>query len=245
MNQQEPISYLSASPKSSYENTLSGATADLKKVAAASNAIQVPDMKVSPVSIWSRGNTAQIKKGIHARFLEGNKKKFEKSLLDNAGYTSFSGTDTTATVLFKQGTPVILGEVQTLTYSLYAPMNPVYNLGDRKPSGFIRGPRTVAGTIIFTIFDRHTLISAFHKAYHKYNDSPCLDKDYLPDELPPFDIQITFLNEYGQSANLTIHDVRITTEGQTMSIEDMITENTMQYLASDITLMEPNVTKEP
>ena len=49
------------------------------------------------------------------------------------------------------------------------------------------------------------------------------------------------MNEYGQSSLLIVHGVHLTSEGQVMSIEDMITENTMQYLASDITLMRPNV----
>lgn len=245
MNRQEPIGYISGSGQSSYSGTLKNASTALNKKTSTPTQTGSAKANSAPTSIWTRGNVGKIKKGIHDKFLSDSAKRFEESLLDNRGYTSFSGTDTTAAVLFKQGEPVIIGEVQTITYSLFAPMNPVYNLGSRKPSGFIRGPRTVAGTIIFTIFDRHVLLSAFHKAYHKYNDSPCLDRTYLPDELPPFDIQITFLNEYGQSASLTIHDVRITTEGQTMSIEDMITENTMQYLATDITLMEPNATKEP
>jgi hypothetical protein len=60
------------------------------------------------------------------------------------------------------------------------------------------------------------------------------------DEMPPFDINITFLNEYGNSATLNLYGVHILTEGQTMSIEDMITENTMQYLAMDIDLMDNN-----
>ena len=187
----------------------------------------------------------RVKKGIHNLFLENDKSIFQLSDYRRAGYTSFSGADSTVSILFKQGTPVIIGEAQTLTYSWYSPMEPVYVLGSRKPNGFIRGPRTIAGSIIFTVFDRHVLLSAFHKAYANFNDATCLDIEYLPDELPPFDLQVTFLNEYGQSSGLTIHDVRITSEGQVMSIEDMITENTMQYLASDITLMQPDFVLEP
>ncbi len=37
---------------------------------------------------------------------------------------------------------------------------------------------------------------------------------------------------------MVIYDVYIVTEGQTMSIEDMITENTMQFIAMDIELMK-------
>lgn len=194
-----------------------------------------------------------IKKGIHQRYIEeqaqffgGHRSDydFETELLRN-GYTSFSGADTTVSVLFKYGKPIIIGEAQTMTYSVYTVTTPVYNLGMNKPAGFVKGPRTIAGSIIFTVFDRHALISAFHYAYDNYLDAQCLDKDYLSDELPPFDLQVSFMNEYGQSAGLTVHDVRINSEGQVMSIEDMITENTMQYVASDITLMQPDFIAEP
>lgn len=165
---------------------------------------------------------------------------FQASTVSKEIYTSFSGTDAKVSLAFKFGQPVAIGEAQTVTYSIYRPMVPVYNLGSPKPAGFVRGPRTIAGSIIFTVFDRNVLIAAMHKAYSQY-DVKCLNKSMLTDELPPFDIQITFLNEYGQSALLAIHDVHITSEGQVSSIEDMITENTVQYIASDITVMQPDV----
>lgn len=165
---------------------------------------------------------------------------FNSSSVDQDVYTSFSGADAKVSLSFKMGQPVFIGEAQTVTYSIFRPMQPVYNLGSAKPAGFVRGPRTIAGSIIFTVFDRNVLIAAMHKAYNQY-DVSCLNKKMLTDELPPFDIQITFLNEYGQSALLAIHDVHITSEGQVSSIEDMITENTVQYIASDITVMQPDV----
>ena len=161
---------------------------------------------------------------------------------DSRTYTSFSGSEATVSVVFQFGRPVIIGECQTITYSLYRPIAPVYNLGSAKAAGYVRGPRTIAGSIIFTVFDRHILLRAFHEAFQNANPgAPCLNKNFLSDELPPFDLQVTFMNEYGQSSMLVIHGVYLTSEGQVMSIEDMITENTMQYLASDITLMRPNV----
>lgn len=165
---------------------------------------------------------------------------FQKSTVSDDVYTSFSGADARVSISFKGGKPIAIGEAQTVTYSMFRPMTPVYNLGSPKPGGFVRGPRTIAGSIIFTVFDRHVLISALHNAYSQY-DPNCLDGPILSDQLPPFDIQLTFMNEYGQSAFLAIHDVRITSEGQVMSIEDMITENTMQYVASDLTVMTPDI----
>lgn len=188
---------------------------------------------VSDNKVWSAKSQSTLNsKKEHALF--------QASTVNKEIYTSFSGTDAKVSLSFKFGQPVAIGEAQTVTYSIYRPMVPVYNLGSPKPAGFVRGPRTIAGSIIFTVFDRNVLIAAMHKAYSQY-DVKCLNKSMLTDELPPFDIQITFLNEYGQSALLAIHDVHITSEGQVSSIEDMITENTVQYIASDITVMQPDV----
>lgn len=197
--------------------------------------------------------SSSINKGIHASYIKGATQRFGQSRSDyqfgteflRNGYTSFSGADISVTALFKGGAAVVLGELQTLSYSIFTPTVPVYALGTKKPSGFVKGPRTIAGTLIFTVFDRHALISAMHHAYAGVVSAKCLDRDYISDELPPFDLQVMFLNEYGQSSGLMIYDVRITSEGQTMSIEDMITENTMQYMASDIQLMRHDYVQEP
>lgn len=164
--------------------------------------------------------------------------------------TSFSGADIVATIKPFNGKPRVFAEIQTLSYSIYRPTFPVYGLGQINPRGITRGQRSIAGTLIFTVFDRHVLKSVIET----YNDSTTQTQNSLykftedelvymkeqmkTDELPPFDINISFLNEYGNAATLNLYGVHILTEGQTMSIEDMITENTMQYIAMDIDLMD-------
>lgn len=157
-------------------------------------------------------------------------------------YTSFSGADITVSIIPKgsNAKPVTLGELQTISYSIYREKKPVYALGTMKPKGFVRGPRMVAGSMIFTVFDRHVLQHAFQEAYKEKGKLSCIDNS-LPDDFPPFDIQINFLNEYGQSAMMRIYGVQLVSEGQTMSIEDMMTENTVQYMAEDIQLMQADV----
>lgn len=165
--------------------------------------------------------------------------------------TSFSGADIVATVTPYGGKPIVFGEIQTLSYSIYRPTAPVYTLGRINPSGVVRGQRTIAGSLIFTVFDRHVLKSVIESFNfsgggrgrdNKYNFSASdlleMKRNMKTDEMPPFDINITFLNEAGNSSTLNLYGVHILTEGQTMSIEDMITENTMQYIAMDIDLMD-------
>lgn len=167
--------------------------------------------------------------------------------------TSFSGADIVATITPLGGKPVVIGEIQTISYSIYRPVKTVTALGRINPKGVVRGPRTIAGSLIFTVFDRHVLKELMDsystdktKVSDGFQDQYGFSENQISelrsygktDELPPFDINISFLNEYGNSATLNLYGIYILTEGQTMSIEDMITENTMQYIAMDIDLMD-------
>lgn len=173
------------------------------------------------------------------------------SVYNNPGLNnSYSGADIVATITPVHGKPQVFAEIQTLSYSIYRPMTPVYTLGRIGPKGMVRGQRMIAGTLIFTVFDRHVLRKVIdgYKFSDKSHDRLRLAtselnelKNYIKsDEMPPFDINITFMNEYGSSSTMNIYGVYIISEGQTMSIEDMITENTMQYIAMDIDLMNDN-----
>lgn len=164
-------------------------------------------------------------------------------------YTSFSGADIVASIRTVGGKPIVFGSIQTISYSIYRPMTPVYSLGRINPKGVVRGQRTIAGSLIFTVFDRHVLrqvMDAYRGQENSFqlsyglSETDLLDlREYAKtDEMPPFDINISFMNEYGNSATLNLYGIHITSEGQTMSIEDMITENTMQYIAMDIDLMD-------
>lgn len=163
--------------------------------------------------------------------------------------TTFSGADAVATFTPMGGKPRVFGEIQTISYSIYRPTTPVYALGRINAKGIVRGQRTIAGSIIFTVFDRHVLKSMMDSYVYKKDEQEAnrykltsdeiveMRKNMKTDEMPPFDINITFMNEHGNAATLNLYGVSILTEGQTMSIEDIYTENTMQYIAMDIDLM--------
>lgn len=158
-------------------------------------------------------------------------------------YTSFSGADITASISLPTiSTPIVIGELQTISYSIHREVTPVRTLGRINPVGFTNGQRTIAGSLIFTVFDRHVVYDILEKV--KENNNMGLSKfdfdkqSVLMDEMPPFDITISMVNEYGQQSRLAILGIVIVDEGQVMSIEDMITENTMSYLARDIRVLD-------
>lgn len=71
-------------------------------------------------------------------------------------YTSFSGCDIVASFNGK-----IVGELQGITYSVSREKAPIYTMGSAEPRSFSRGKRGIAGSLVFTVFDRDALIEEF------------------------------------------------------------------------------------
>lgn len=150
-------------------------------------------------------------------------------------FNSFSGADIVAVVTSYDGKSVVLGSLQTVSYSVYRSTSPVYALGRVGAKGAVRGARTIAGSLIFAVFDRHALYEVMVGLEGEDMYTPLKS-----DEIPPFDITISFMNELGESAQLVIYGVHLISEGQTMSVEDLMTESVMEYIAMDIDEMMPD-----
>ena len=163
----------------------------------------------------------------------------EKGLPDPFSNMSFAGVDIQATMVLPKiantsygadGDFIELGELQTISYSVHRENSPVRTLGHVNPRGFVKGSRTIAGSLIFTVFNEYAFyrIKAFKDAL--------LNKNYAPlsDMLPPFDVVLSFFNEYGLAAKMKIYGITIVDEGQTMSVDDLITEQTYTYMARGI-----------
>jgi hypothetical protein len=155
---------------------------------------------------------------------------------------SFSGADAVATLVIptigedgkitSDGDIVELGELQTISYSIHRENSPIRTLGHVNPRGFIKGGRTIAGSLIFVVFNEY----AFYRI-KQYREFLARKNGFfapLADMLPPFDIVISLFNEYGQYAKMKIFGVTIVDEGQTLSIEDLYTEQTYTFMARGI-----------
>ena len=193
-------------------------------------------------------------------------------------YTSFSGCDIVATF-----GSVVIGELQAISYSISREKAPVYTLGSAEPRSFSRGKRGVAGTMVFTAFDRDALLkglkenaataASFQRIGGELNMHPISINEwdtkmtaetglagdnlassqatevtekiaktadpYYADEIPPFDITISFANEYGQKAVLVIYGVEILNEGSGYSIDSIIAEKACTFVARRVKSMEP------
>lgn len=145
-------------------------------------------------------------------------------------YKTFSGTDTIAFILLPGCKPVALGQLTTISYSMFRIKRPVLNVGRTNVSGMTRGSRVYAGTMIFTMINEHWLAALadeldWIKGY---------ETDIKCDELPMFDLFLVSANEYGAYVNMFISGVDFTDEQQTLSVEDMFTENVFQFIARDV-----------
>lgn len=126
----------------------------------------------------------------------------------------------------------VLAELQTLSLSSHREKYPVRALSTAYPKAFCRGPRTIAGSMIFTVFDTNVL-DEFLETHPSDYDAHNPTTSAIIDQIPPFDITISFANELGQVSRMGIYGVEFVNEGQTMSIEDLLLENVVQYVARD------------
>lgn len=166
----------------------------------------------------------------------------DNGLPDPFSDMSFSGADIHATMVIPRigqngmieddGEVLELAELQTISYSIHRENSPVRTLGHVNPRGFVKGARTIAGSMVFTVFNEY----AFYRIQNYKKQLASTNGLYSPlaDMLPPFDIVFSFFNEYGLAAKMKIYGITIVDEGQTMSIDDLITEQTYTYMARGI-----------
>lgn len=181
-------------------------------------------------------------------------------------FTSYSGADIVCTFAGQ-----VIGELQAITYSITREKGPVYVMGDPNPKSFSRGKRGIAGSLVFTIFDRDALYNLKQQASvhrHGLNQTDALSgngtilnvndqadaltnsndlvsgwqtkrKANYIDEIPPFDITINFLNEYGQASTMELYGVEIMNEGMGLSVDDLTSEKACTFIARNVVEMRP------
>ena len=135
-------------------------------------------------------------------------------------------------------TSKVLGEITSIAISNFRDKVPCRSLGSVYPKSFTRGPRTIGGTMVFTIFHEHVFHELMQIGLGYYSTgSSDFDKyvysTMLADQLPPLDISLIFANEYGAISHMGLWGVEFFQEGMTFSIEDIYSENQLHYVARD------------
>ena len=164
---------------------------------------------------------------------------------------SYSGTDIVVTAQLCIGNTksefMTMGSLQTITYSVYDRMEPIHSLGNVNAKDYVHTHRYIAGSMVFAVFDQHWA-KEFIEKYCKSAGIAESEK-ILTDEIPPMNITISMGNEYGSSSRTALYGVRLFNEGMTMSVNDIYTEHTYQFVALNIDYLEnvqlPSESRDP
>lgn len=164
---------------------------------------------------------------------------------------SYSGTDMVVTAQLCIGNTksefMTMGSLQTITYSVYDRMEPIHSLGNVNAKDYVHTHRYIAGSMVFAVFDQHWAKEFIEKYCRSAGIAE--SEKILTDEIPPMNITISMGNEYGSSSRTALYSVRLFNEGMTMSVNDIYTEHTYQFVALNIDYLEnvqlPSESRDP
>lgn len=170
---------------------------------------------------------------------------------------SFSFTDVHATIIlpFNPGqgdsSSCYLPGLTLISISEHRDVFPVVSLGRRGIKGFTTGHRTTAGTLGFTLLGEIPFADAMRR-YMSWRGMTSQLKFASPDELPPFDLSLVFMNEKGENASLLIRSVKLLDRSQNISVRDIqLTEvysfmaTNCSYFIEDATMSTVELTTKP
>lgn len=186
-----------------------------------------------------------------------NKSRFES--MSGANTTVVIEFPTFENSGYKGSVYVRMNSIVSLSWSVYRAKIPVTPLGESTISGFALGNKTVAGHIIKTltyadelsqVVELYTKLSLANKQKNymenlgskqtitfdsKYKITQKNFDSLMKDDLVPFNIHAFSISEYtGQIIKDSIYGCTVINTGQVQSIENLITENTIAFVAKSI-----------
>jgi len=217
---------------------------------------------------------------------------------------AFSGCDMQAIIGNK-----VIGNLQAVTVSITRETLPIYVMGNASLATIVKGKRGISGTLVFSNFDRHSLLldtfldergtagkgTLYGKSIQdvlnltaKTNNgatnnpfseliggvvasNPAGDlnvagvirsgtnlqsriqeeirqvwdaviqqrKLKYVDQIPPFDLVITMVNDTGNAAWCTIQGITLINEGYGFTMDDLTAESAYTYIAREVTPLVP------
>ncbi len=129
---------------------------------------------------------------------------------------------------------VDLPGLTSLSLSSHRDIYPVFASGRRGLRGYTSGHRTQAGSIGFDTYHEGPFARAM-KAYCDWIGEP--DKYYYmrPDELPPVDLNITFVSERGDAAVLGIRSAKFLDSAGGFNVNSITMVETYSFLCAGYT----------
>lgn len=176
---------------------------------------------------------------------------------------SYSGADCDAYAYFDHDPKrkvYKLNSLATISISVHEAKSPVRRLGDRGISGITSSIRTIAGSMIMLTIEDHPLGEMLADQY-KYVQSWSRDQGRsksglsfrnLSTMLPEFNIMLVYKTEITknkkrrsfnyiggeENTSVLIKNVSLVNEGMVTSINDLVTEVSLQFICKDVQMIE-------
>lgn len=158
---------------------------------------------------------------------------------------SYSGSDCRVYIRDESGEIILLNSLSTASISLHEAKSPVRTLGRRSVVGFTESLRTIAGSLVFVVLEDHPLGNLkSHILENDKNYSKDYKKNYSFDPrrkkvttLNPVDLYFVYKTETdtnNSGSDMWVTGVRFINEGVVTSVNDMVTEIVMQFVAEDV-----------
>lgn len=166
--------------------------------------------------------------------------------------------------------PVHLSSLATISVSIHDAKAPVRRLGHVGVSGFTKAIRTIAGTMVFLIIEDHPLRSLIAKDpsnidlnYYYYSldqekgrgsligktDTSFFGTSKLSSLISKFNLMLKYQTEVYKEkennfggASMIIKGIEITGESIVTSVNDMVTEVVIQFVAEDVVMFRASKT---
>ena len=156
---------------------------------------------------------------------------------------SYSGADCDVYAV-KNEKILHLNNISTVSVSMYEAKSPVRRLGYASPVDFTGNIRSIAGSLIFVVIDEHPLAKVMKQfsLHTKHEDDDATQKSFKGEKkafnagmINKFNLMLMYKNEVDpQGAGLRINNVEFISEGIVTSVNDIVSEVVLQFVATDI-----------
>lgn len=134
---------------------------------------------------------------------------------------------------------VPIDSLSTLSLSIHESKSPVRRLGHMVPVGYTRGIRTIAGSMVLTIVGNEHPLKGLSSIDPKSITYYSIDSDKgknIVTKMSPFNLLLMYNSEVNASVSskIVIKGIDFITEGVVTSINDLVSEVVLQFVALDI-----------
>lgn len=138
---------------------------------------------------------------------------------------------------------VLLDSLATISLSIHESKSPVRRLGHMAPSGYTRAIRTIAGSMVLTIIGSDHPLKNLSEQDPKsvvYFSNDLKNSFNIVTKMSPFNLMLLYKTELPNTSGskMVIKGIDFINEGIVTSVNDLVSEVVLQFVALDIEQFE-------